>query len=64
MIGDNKYNEDPVYYCEHCLSLHIIEEPEGICYCKKCGSTQINTASLNEYDALHLNKFGTKLFNK
>lgn len=37
---DNKYNEEPVYYCSRCLSLAIMES-EGTLYCDKCGNTDI-----------------------
>lgn len=48
------YNKEPVYYCKKCLSLHIIAYNEaGISeYCNKCGSTDIDTTSIENWIAL------------
>lgn len=54
------YNDIPVAYCKHCLSLNIISD--GLDYCKNCGSTDIEEASLDDYDVLHKKRFGKKLF--
>jgi hypothetical protein len=57
------YNLIPVYYCKHCLSLRIkCDAP--IDYCDVCGSTDIESCSIEEYDNLHLAKFGSKKFLK
>lgn len=57
------YNSIPVYFCEHCMSLAVIDGG-FIDYCDVCGSTDIGKASLEEYDALHEQRFGTKVFYK
>jgi len=53
---------DPVYYCRHCMSLGIWGTEIGDT-CGKCGSTDIDKATMEEYDALYEQKFGKKLFN-
>lgn len=42
-----EYNEEPVYYCKACLSLHIVEE-HGNDLCKNCGA--INFVSVIPYE--------------
>lgn len=56
------YNGEPIYYCKHCLSLHIMDG-DFVDYCNNCGSTDVDTATLEEYDELHLKRFGRKVFN-
>lgn len=57
------YNSIPVFYCKHCLSLKIIDGGY-IDYCDNCGSTDVDEASLEEYDAMHKQRFGTTYFYK
>jgi hypothetical protein len=54
------YNREPVYYCKKCLSLVIMAYNEsGISeYCNDCGSTDIATTSINEWQALYRAKYG------
>lgn len=44
----NDYNEVPVLYCKHCLSLNIRNIPrmEDSDYCDECGSTDIVECSI------------------
>lgn len=58
-----EYNSIPVYYCRNCLSLKIIELSDSIDYCDKCGSTEINTTSIEEWEKLYQKKYG-KPFNE
>ena len=57
------YNEEPVFYCRNCLSLKIMDGG-FIDYCDNCNSTDTDTASLEEYDEMHLKRFGRKVFYK
>lgn len=63
-MGENKeeYNNIPVYYCKHCLSLKIkgIAELEGLDYCDDCGATEIATTSIQEWEELYKNRYGFK----
>lgn len=62
-IGSESYNEEPVFYCKHCLSLAIKNISIGDC-CMDCGSMSIGKATLDEYDMLYMNKYGKKVFFK
>lgn len=44
---NNKYNEEPVFYCKHCLSLKIRDAglPE-LLYCDECGSTEVLSTNI------------------
>jgi hypothetical protein len=42
MKENSEYNEEPVLYCEHCLSLKIRDAGlEDLIYCDECGATNI-----------------------
>lgn len=61
-----QYNEEPVFYCNHCLSLkvrHVVgmEDSE---YCDECGSTDIAQASIEEWEKLYEKKYGHKLLEE
>ena len=56
----NDYNNEPVFYCKHCLSLNIrhvlgIEDSE---YC------DIAECSIEEWESLYRNKFGHNYLDK
>lgn len=51
MEKNNDYNEEPILYCTHCLSLYIVEY-EGTDYCKKCGSTHIKELLIEDWEKL------------
>lgn len=55
-----EYNKEPVFFCKHCLSLkirsvHSIEDSE---FCDDCGSTNIETCHIEEWQKLYGEKFG------
>lgn len=54
-------DEDKVLYCPMCLSLSIkgIDGTE-ICFCSKCGCTDIQEIDFDEWDKLYQKKFGHK----
>lgn len=54
------YNMEPVFYCRKCLSLKIrdVKHVEDSEYCDECGSTDIGTASIEEWEALYKAKYG------
>ena len=58
----NGYNEVPVLYCKHCLSLNIRNIPrmEDSDYCDDCGSTDIGECSIEEWETLYENRYGHK----
>ena len=46
------YNNEPVYYCRHCLSLKI-KVVGGYDFCDECGSTNITTAHIEDCEKLY-----------
>ena len=54
-------DEDKVLYCPTCLSLSILGvEGIDICYCGKCGCTDIREIDFEEWDKLYQKKYGKK----
>lgn len=53
------YNEEPVYYCENCLSLKImrINDHDDYCFCDECGSSSIETANIVDWENMYKNKY-------
>lgn len=59
------YNEIPVVFCKHCLSLDIkvIDEnmnTDYIDYCDKCGSTDIDVTDIFTWEKLYEQKYNKK----
>ena len=55
----NNYNDIPVLYCKHCLSLRVrdIQMMEDSDYCDECGSTNIEECSIEEWETLYKNRY-------
>lgn len=55
-----EYDNEPVLYCKHCLSLRIrsVEGLEDSDYCDKCGSTNISQLPIKEWEQLYGRKYG------
>ena len=51
------YNDEPVHYCKQCLSLKI-KIVGGVDFCDDCGSTNITTAHIDEWDKLYQERYG------
>lgn len=54
-----QYNDIPVEYCAHCLSLAIMDI-EGTPYCSKCGSTDIKKADIFDWEKIYAAKYAGK----
>lgn len=56
------YNDEPVLYCRHCLSLRIISVPklEDSDFCDVCGNTNIDSCSIQQWEQKYINKYGHK----
>lgn len=52
-----EYNNIPVVYCKHCLSL-AIRHSDGIDYCDKCGGTETGEAHIHEWEEIYGKKYG------
>lgn len=62
---ESKYNEEPVFYCTHCLSLKVRRIPiieDG--YCEDCNSTSIEHTSIFEWEKLYEGKFKHKYLER
>ncbi len=55
----NSYDLEPVYYCRHCLSL-LVKTVEGIDYCGKCGSADIETTDIFTWQQIYEKKYHKK----
>ena len=64
--NNTEYNDIPIFYCKNCLSLKIrdVEQIENSEYCDECGSTDIGTAHISEWDAMYVAKYGHHLTDK
>lgn len=55
------FNDEPVYYCTHCLSLRIESVNLGIkdiLYCGKCKDTDIGQTDFDTWDKMYVDKYG------
>jgi hypothetical protein len=61
-----EYNQIPVFYCRKCLSLKIrdVEHIDNSEYCDDCGSTDIAQASVDEWEAMYVARYGHRLTDK
>lgn len=55
------YNAEPVLYCSKCYSLKIVHEDaiHSDC-CGKCGCSDLQTSSIEEWESLFKNRYGHK----
>lgn len=61
-----KYDEEPVWYCESCLSLAIIclNDNDVPHYCRDCSSTKINNCDISKWRVMYSSKYGFEYLNK
>jgi len=52
MVRRKEFDEEPVEYCKDCLSLRILSLDEEMCYCDDCGSTNVGSANILEWQDL------------
>lgn len=64
--NQDKYNDEPVFYCKHCLSLYILNESQlpDLEYCHDCGSTNIDTIHISKWEEMYKQRYGFKLLDK
>lgn len=59
------YNSEPIFYCKHCLSLKIRDAGLSyLLYCDDCGSANILSTSIEEWEKLYKEKYGFKFLDK
>lgn len=65
MPNHKDYDDEPVMYCAKCYSLKIRhEEQTDTDYCMDCGSTEVRTASIDEWERLFQGRYGHKFIEK
>jgi hypothetical protein len=59
------YNSIPVHYCRECLSLRVMRVANmgDASYCDDCGCTDIEQASIEEWEQLYRKKHGFTYLN-
>jgi hypothetical protein len=59
-----EYDDEPVFYCKHCLSLNIKSAGlPDLLYCDKCSNTDIGEVDIEEWEKLHKEKYGFNYLN-
>lgn len=53
-----EYNKEPVLYCNTCLSLKVISTADGTDFCDLCGSTDIVSSSIEEWQKRYEKRYG------
>lgn len=56
--SNSVYNEEPVYYCTHCLSLRIKALDSFVDFCDNCGSTDVETTDIFTWREMYKKRFG------
>lgn len=59
LISKEEFNDEPVYFCKHCLSL-TIKSLGDYEFCDICGSTDILTTHINKWNSLYKDKYGVE----
>ena len=61
---ENPYNEEPVFYCKHCLSLRIMSVGKtGEDYCDECGNTSVDTTDIHTWETMYKERYGFNFLN-
>lgn len=63
-VTNNDYNSDPIFYCADCLSLRIRGEIEGFEYCDHCGSTNIESCPIEDWENKYKEKTGHRFLDE
>jgi len=59
------FDSEPVEYCSKCYSLKIVHEDAYDCdCCMDCGSTEIETATIEEWEELYRKRYGHSYIKK
>lgn len=62
----NDYDSEPVKYCPKCYSLKIgcIDGVENSDYCMKCGCSEIEETSIEEWENMYEERYGKKFIER
>lgn len=55
---NNEYNQEPVFYCTHCLSLRVKSLDAYVDYCDHCGGTDIDSTDIFTWQKMYKARFG------
>lgn len=61
-LTKKEYNDIPVHFCKHCLSLRIMST-EDIDYCDECGSTDITEDHISNWEGLYELRYDNNFLN-
>lgn len=63
-LKKKEYNDIPVYYCKHCLSLAVkgLQNTDEFNYCSNCGSLDIEECSIEEWEELYKKAHGGRRY--
>lgn len=66
MEDKEQYNNIPVFYCKHCLSLKILSVPgiEDLDFCDECGTTNIGKTDIKTWEKMYKEKYGFNYLDK
>lgn len=58
ILWESEFNDEPVYYCPHCLSLKIKVLDQFVDYCDDCGCTDVETTDIFTWRSMYKKRFG------
>lgn len=60
------YNQEPIYYCKHCLSLKVLNDTRltDLEYCDECGSTHIEETDIHTWRGMYKQRYGFDYLEK
>lgn len=64
ILTKEQYNDIPVYYCKHCLSLKIRQVYNSIDYCDQCSNTDVGETDIHTWEKMYENMYGEPYVNK
>ena len=65
MVNNSDFNNEPVFYCKHCLSLRIRDAGlSDLLFCDKCGSADILSTDIETWENIYKEKYGFKLLDE
>lgn len=60
--SQEEYNNEPVYYCGHCLSLRIIQSEDVYQdFCDDCGCVDIQRDHIENWEEKYIKRYNKKL---
>lgn len=62
-LSKKEYNDVPVVYCKHCLSL-TVRNSYGVDYCDKCGGTDIASTHIYNWEDMYEQKYNKNYLTK